>query len=126
MHTHTFNVLPRFHQTILSLPGSSSESLQVSSWRPPGLPVAPSLAPSCPPFGIGLLCIPLVNHGLPSTLSYLMSAHFFSKYMFLEGAFVCQVQITQNRVRQEILVERNDFLNLKALPRNTPLRVKAV
>lgn len=55
-----------------------------------------------------------------------MSAHFFSKYMFLEGAFVCQVQITQNRVRQEILVERNDFLNLKALPRNTPLRVKAV
>lgn len=46
--------------------------------------------------------------------------------MFLEGAFVCQVQITQNRVLQEILVERNDFLNLKALPRNTPLRVKAV
>ena len=51
---------------------------------------------------------------------------FLSKYMFLEGAFVCQVKITQNRVLQQILVERNDFLNLKALPSNTPLRFKAV
>ena len=100
---------------MLSLPGSPSGSLQVSSWRPPSRPVAPSLAPSCPPFGIGLLCISLVNHGLPCTLSYLMSALFFlSKYMFLEGAFVCQLQITQNRVLQEILAERNDFLNLKS------------
>ena len=39
---------------------------------------------------------------------------------------MCQVKITQNRVLQQILVERNDFLNLKALPRNTPLRFKAV
>ena len=115
VHTHTFSVLPRFRPIMLSLPGSPSGSLQVSSWRPPSRPVAPSLAPSCPPFGIGLLCISLVNHGFPCTLSYLMSALFFlSKYMFLEGAFVCQLQITQNRVLQEILAERNDFLNLKS------------
>ena len=39
---------------------------------------------------------------------------------------MCQLQITQNRVLQEILAERNDFLSLKALPRKTLLRVKAV
>ena len=48
-----------------------------SPWGP-SLPVALSLAASCPPFAIGPLCISLVNHGLPCTWSYLTSAHFFS------------------------------------------------
>ena len=45
--THTFSVLPRFHQIILSLPGSPSGSLQVSlRTQPPCSPVPCCLLPS--------------------------------------------------------------------------------
>ena len=48
---------------------------------PPGGPPAALCPVTCsllPSLGIGLLCISLVNHGLPCTLSCLMSAQFFS------------------------------------------------
>lgn len=55
--------------------------------------------------------------------------HIFSLQMysmFLEGTWVYQVCVAQNWVLQKIFTEWNDFLHLKALPRNIaqyPIRV---
>lgn len=78
----------------------------------------------------GLLALPFVKLITDCLVPWaVLWVHIFSRQMysmFLEGTWVYQVCIAQNWVLQKIFTEWNDFLHLRALPRNIaqyPIRV---